>query len=213
MALDRLGSDLSSITAIRGLWAPTGGELDKHFECVLPGHNGRATLHVDTRSDVDLRAAKQPRRDVWKYACWCCGEPAKYFHLPEVLASRFAGKVTRLKGPALLTWWRRLGFEVGVVTPLHVDLRQVDPGEAEHVHKTAAGFALLLGLRWLDHPNTPAPYGRSFVGPWCQLGRTTAGLGIRRLRELQVIERVGCDESGRWEIPLYLPSGFEVGIQ
>jgi len=177
-ALARLDKAVSAALTVLGIDARLGAKASGKFSCVLPGHgpdrNPSAALH-------------RGRDGVWRYKDFHRPSDPGTLTLAEVRASREAGRIIGLKAPSQSRWYQRLFYEAGFLparpAPLHVP-----PGLSPTAHRLADGFALLLALRAL-RDDGPAPYTRSFAGPWCGTGEDRAGEGIAELvREGVLVE-------------------------
>lgn len=171
-ALARLDHAVSAALRVLGIPAPLG----RKFSCVLPDHG------PDRHPSAALH--RGPDR-IWRYIDFHRpGDPVS-LTLAEVRASREAGRLVRLPGPSQSRWYRRLFYEAGVL-PAHPVPLDLPPGLSPVARRLADGFALLLAIRELSDGG-PAPYARSFAGPWCGVGERQAGEGIRELVRARVL--------------------------
>jgi hypothetical protein len=167
------------------------------FRCILPGH-------LDRRPSASIY--RDPLTGLYLYRDWHAQDQSEWLPLSWVRAARGYGEVRSLKGPESSRWYLRLFYEAGVLLPMRVELPPLPAGIVPSFRKVAEGFRLLLGLRWLREPGTPAPFTRRFVAAWSEVGERAAGEAICGLVALGIIEKV--DEhrgAGVRTTNLYLP--------
>ena len=167
-------ADVVALT-VEVIWSITA-PLGSNFDCLLPGHEGHASLFRD------------PQSNTWKLRCWCRD---KWWRLAEVRASLGYGKPTRLKNPESAIWYRRLWHDATLIPPAPVVLPSLPDNATPATRRVAAGFRLLAGLRWLTHSHLPVPYTRTFAAAWCGVGEATAGKAITTALEHGTIRQVG----------------------
>ena len=164
--LARLDSAVSAALPVLGI----DRSLGRKFSCVLPGHG------PDRHPSAALHRGPD---GIWRYKDFHRPSDPASLTLAEVLASRKAGRVMQLSAPSQARWYRRLFYEAGILAA-HPARLELPPGLSAVARRLADGFTLLLALRELSDGG-PAPYSRSFAGPWCGVGERRAGEGIAEL--------------------------------
>lgn len=170
--------------------------LGTSFGCILPGH----TDHKPSASIY-----RDPRTGVYRYRDWHAHDGREWLPLSWVRAARGYWEVRPLKGPEASRWYLRLAHEAGLLEPMPVVLPPLPAGVAPSTRRVSGGFRLLLGLRWLREPGTPAPFTRRFAAAWSEVGERAAGEAITELVALGIIEKVDEHQAGARTIRLYLP--------
>ncbi len=175
------------------------GPLWRHFPCVIPGHEGEASLY---RAD----------NGVALYHDW--HDASKWFFLAEVFASQHYGHAVKFSNrwgkvqPELAVWKLRLLVETGLVEPLPGALRAIaalPSGASPTAKKVYDGFCYLLGCKWLHTHGAPTAFTYRFASAWCGVKETQARDGIRELVERSIIVRSGLQVRP----PLYGPGPGE----
>lgn len=204
-----VGEELGKVEAAVAAALPVLGiaaAVGRSFRCVLPGH-GEASPSASVFLDE--------RTGVYRYRDWHRRDGCEWYSLAEVLASRRAGAVLRLRGPSASRRWDRLFFEAGLLRVEVVCLPALPLGASPELRCVADGFALLAGLRALRDPREPLPFTRSFAAAWCGVSQWEARKAILELRRLGVIRKLdettaggrrlalfGVGEGRRWKPPL-----------
>jgi hypothetical protein len=126
--------------------------------------------------------------------------------IPELVAAIRTGKPERLGGMEHAIWRLRLLHDCGLVDLPLVDVPDVSPGSSHSLHLARDGFELLLRCRrWLDQ-GEPVAFTREFVSAWCGVPEYDTRQAIKRLREQEVIVKVGeIPNPGRKPTFLYMP--------
>ena len=161
------------------------------------GQTCRCILHGDRHPSASLYW--DPKTEALKYRDWHRKGEAEWYTLADVYASTIAGRVRRLTGPSMATWFLRLLVEAG--RPVAVPARRLPSTVRPAVRKVYEGFLLLLGCKWLHTSGDPTTFTWQFAADWCGLSERHAGQRIRWLLQEGYI-RQGGKHPGT---PLYLP--------
>lgn len=151
-----------------GVTAPLGEE----FDCVLPGHKGRARVHSTSKK-------------FWRYQC-----ADTSLGLAEVRACVGYGSVKRISSVEAARWRERLDYEAGLREPRTINLGPPE-GLSSATSRVAGGLRLYLGLRderWGDQPFT---WAREFVMAWCGVSDQQAREAVWQLRQANVLVPTG----------------------
>jgi hypothetical protein len=197
-----------------GTGSPTGEEISYLFKdptvalaCAkalgLPtakiGRTFRCILHDDRHPSASLYW--DPKTGALKYRDWHRKSGAEWYTLADVYASIIAGRVMRLPGPSLASWFLRLLVEAGICSPVEVPARPLVSAVRPAVRKVYEGFLLLLGCKWLLTPGAPTPFTWRFAADWCRLAERHAGESIQWLLREGYIRQVGTYQ----RMALFLP--------
>ena len=186
---------LSELAVARAITTLEGTpELGRPFRCVVPGHDGMATVE---RRNGGLFVY----RDCTGGAETLAAVRATLAYAPLGLVD--PGSVSAPRKWESQYWYRRLFWEAGVIEPVDVAMPEV-PARARELVKTAAReFRLLVGLRWITHPGNPTLFGRKFAAACSGLSEDAARQAITDLVRLGIIRRLP-EQSGN--AYLYLPA-------
>jgi hypothetical protein len=168
------------------------------FLCCLPGPR-----HNERRPSASLYELPD---GTWAYRDWHVRSHVEWLSLIDVYASRVNGRVVTITGsPAQARWWMRLAHDIGLVEPVPVELRL--PRDATvTMRRVAAGFELLLGLRWVAEPGEPAPFTRRAAALWCGITEDAAMKAIDALLTAGVLRVVDWHKASYGKrMPLFLP--------
>lgn len=189
IAAHALGYDVEAVkAALRFL------EVDvsqPKFPCPVPGHGGRAWLY---------RHAEQY---AIKIACWCVSGTRRPDHWSpgDIRAFRAYQTPRELSRIERAIWLRRLFHESGQLTAADIKLPLLPNATVAH-ERVRGGFALLVGLRWIDFHGQPVTYGKSFAAVWAGVAASTAAIALARMKQHGVITDAGRTDNGT---KLYLP--------
>jgi Bifunctional DNA primase/polymerase, N-terminal len=168
-----------ALACARALNLPTG-KIGQTLHCIL--HDDRhpsASLYWD------------PKTGALKYRDWHRKGETEWYTLADVYASTIAGRVMRLPGPSMASWFLRLLVEAGMYRPVAVPARRLPSTVRPAVRKVYEGFLLLLGCKWLHTPGDPTPFSWRFAADWCGISERHAGESIRWLLQEGYIRQVG----------------------
>jgi hypothetical protein len=177
--------------AVARIGIPTGIELKKAFDCVLPDHKGHnAALYRDGKGRI---------------AYHCFGPRERFYTLGDVMASQAYGEAVTLKGAELAAWLIRLLVEGGILSPAIVNAPALPTSARPALHKVYGGFVLLLGCRWLHTPDAPSPFSWRFASAWCDVAYRHVGDAMKELLASGYIAKAG-EIKGRYNATaLFLP--------
>jgi hypothetical protein len=154
-------------------------KIGRAFHCIL--HDDRhpsASLYWD------------PKTGALKYRDWHQQSGAEWYTLADVFASRVAGRVLRLKGPSMASWFLRLLVEAGLYQPVAVPVRRLPPTVRPAVRKVYEGLLLLLGCKWLRTLGAPTAFSWRFAADWGGISERHAGESIQWLLKEGFIRQV-----------------------
>jgi hypothetical protein len=139
---------------------------------------------------------------VEEHGVWvgCCGGRKR--SLAEVWAAGRYGVDEKRSNKELATWWRRLAYELGVLSPVDVAAPALGCDAPETVRRVWDGFLLLIGLRRTDGPGGPVAFAVRFAAAWCGTPKNATHRAIQSLTERG--HMVVVSHAGR--LPLYLPA-------
>jgi hypothetical protein len=149
----------------------------------------RCILHADRHPSASLYW--DPKTEALKYRDWHRKSDVEWYTLADVYASKVAGRVMRLSGPSMATWFLRLLVEAGIYKPVAVPVRRLPPTVRPAVRKVYEGFLLLLGCKWLHTSGAPTTFTWQFAADWCGLSKRHAGESIRWLLKQDYIQPAG----------------------
>jgi hypothetical protein len=167
------------LACAQALGLPTA-KIGQAFRCILhDDHHPSASLSWD------------PKTGALKYRDWHRKDGEEWYTLADVYASIIAGRVMRLKGPSMASWFLRLLVEAGMYQPVAVPARRLPSTARPAVRKVYEGFLLLLGCKWLHTPGAPTPFPWRFAADWCQISERHAGESLQWLLREGYIRPVG----------------------
>jgi CRP-like cAMP-binding protein len=104
-----------------------------------------------------------------------------------VRASIGAGHVVKLSAQSASRWYDRLFYDAGLINPVPVPMPRLPARATREARRVAAGFKLLLGLRWLHDPGEPAPFTFKFIAAWCGVTQMAARRALGELVKCGIV--------------------------
>lgn len=111
--------------------------------------------------------------------------------MAEAYHANLTGEWKKLRGSLGALWLKRLLYDADILPHEDIPFKKLPASVADSKQRVWAGFQLLARLTWMDYPNSPIVYTKSFASDWCNVGHRKTYEAIRYLLDENYMEHVG----------------------